>query len=53
MSSGVTFPEFVAAMRPLAVIFPDSEPPVLTASEMIDQSALFRDIFGGRWPHMG
>jgi hypothetical protein len=53
MNASLTFPELIASLRPLAVIFPEDEAPALTASEMIDQSVLFRQLFAGRWPHMG
>lgn len=53
MNVPIEFNDLLAVLEPRAVIFPDGTVPVLTASEMIDQSALFRDIFGGRWPHMG
>ena len=49
----VEFDEYLAALKPLAVIYPTVEALELSEAEMVDQCSLVKELFGGRWPSRG
>lgn len=47
---GLTFAEWLDHVRPELVMFAPPRMPQLSAADMIDQCALVKDLFRGRWP---
>ena len=48
--TGVTFPEFLDHFMPETVLYAPNREIYLSAADMVDQAAILKDMFAGRWP---